>query len=168
MTGEAITVNVTGLEELGRALASFGDVLGAKYLHRATYAGAALIAADAQARAPRGETGLLAANVAIFKRPSPDGYTVKYVIGERGIKLTRKVKKLLRILHKETGKRQSITGDTFYWSFVEFGFTHVGGKVIPPRPFFTTAFENNKDAAVDVFRTVLADGVQAAAAEVAS
>lgn len=35
------TVEVKGLEELGRALAAFPQVLGSKYLRRATYTAAA-------------------------------------------------------------------------------------------------------------------------------
>lgn len=100
-------------------------------------------------------------HIAIFKRRSPDSHTVAYAIGVRGIKLNRKIKNVLRVLRKANGTRTSIQGDTFYWRYLEFGTSKMAA-----RPFLRPAFEAQKNAAIEVFKTTLAEGVQAAAAEV--
>lgn len=153
------TVTVTGLSELGEALKQFPVVIAQKYLRRAAYTAAALIEADAISRAPV-RTGALRDHIAIFKRKS-DGNTAAYAIGIRGIRLNRKVKNVLRILRKANGNRTQIAGDVYYWQFLEFGTSKMSA-----RPFLRPAFEANKDSAIELFRTTLADGVQAAAAEV--
>ncbi len=153
------TVTVGGLKELGEALKAFPEVIGTKYLKRATFTAAAIIEADVASRTPV-RTGALRDHIAIFKRKD-DPNTAHYAIGVRGIKLTRKVKKVLRIMRKATGKRQSIVGDTYYWSFVEFGTARQ-----PAQSFLRKGFEATKENAIEVFRTSLADGVVAAAAEV--
>jgi HK97 gp10 family phage protein len=160
MTGSS-SVKVNGLAELGEALKAFGPVIASWALIRATYAAAAMIEVDAQARAPV-LTGALKAHVAIFKRPNPDANTVQYAVGVRGIKLNKKLRKLVRNLKRATGKRVNIAGDVYYWSFDEFGSSHQRAK-----PFLTPAFESQKLPAIAAFSAVLADGVAAAAAQVA-
>ena len=136
--------------------------MGAKYLRRATYTAAALIEQDAIARAPV-RTGALRDHIAIFKRKSPNSETVAYAIGIRGIKLNRKIKNVLRIMRKANGTRTNVAGDVFYWRYLEFGTSKMAA-----RPFLRPAFESQKMAAIDVFKTTLADGVAAAAAETKS
>lgn len=155
-------VKVDGLEELGKALRDFPTVLAQKYLKRATFTAAALIEADAISRAPV-RTGLLKSKIAIFKRSS-DGNTAHYAIGVRRLRLTRKVKRVLKILRKANGGSSGVTidDDAFYWRFLEFGTAKMSAH-----PFLRPAFEAQKEAAIEVFRVTLADGVQAAAAEVA-
>jgi HK97 gp10 family phage protein len=156
------TVTVTGLEQLGRALKAFPEVIAKKYLRRATYTAAAVIEADAISRAPV-NTGALRDHIAIFKRASDDN-SAHYAIGIRGIRLNRKMKKVLRIIRRQNGGgRTQVEGDVFYWRFVEFGTSKMSA-----RPFLRPAFESQKMNAIEVFKTTLADGVAAAAAEAAS
>ena len=53
----------------------------------------------------------------------------------------------------------------FYGRFIEFGWTHVGGKQIPARPFMRTAWEAMKGVALALFETRLRTGIEAAARE---
>lgn len=154
------SVQVNGLAELGRALQQFPIVLGQKYLRRATYTAAAVIEQEVENRVPV-RTGELKSHVTIFRHQMTD-LSCNYDVGVRGIRLTRKVKRLLRVLRKTGGlARVPIQGDSYYWRFLEFGTAKMAAK-----PFLRPAFEATKDNAVDVFRTTLADGVIAAAAEV--
>lgn len=153
------SITVSGLDEIGRALKDFPQIIGQKYLRRATFTAAALIESDAISRAPV-RTGALRDHIAIFKRSS-DGNTAHYAIGVRGIRLNRKIKKVLRILRRANGTRTAIAGDTYYWKYLEFGTAKMAA-----RPFLRPAFEAQKEAATQVFRTSLAEGVIAAAAEV--
>jgi hypothetical protein len=95
---------------------------------------------------------------------------VAYSIGVRRIKLSRKIKKTLRII-KRAGLSINIENDTFFWWWFEKGtaqrFTKAGGNrgVIEAQPFLRPAFESEKTNAIEVFKVSLADGVAAAAAE---
>ncbi len=154
-----VEVKVDGLEELGQALAQFPTVLAQKYLARATFTAAAVIESDAIARAPE-RTGLLKSKIAIFKRNEGEGIA-HYAIGVRRLRVTKKIKRVLRIARK-ANLSYRIVDDAFYWRFLEFGTVKMSA-----RPFLRPAFEAQKENAIEVFRTTLADGVQAAAAEVA-
>lgn len=156
-----VSVRVDGLAELGQALQSFGPKLGTRYLKRATFAAAALIRAEAKARAPIGDTGALQESISVFKRPSGE-LMAEYDVGIRQVKLSHALNRFNRRL-----KRDGLPyfRDTVYYArFVEYGFIHSGGKFIPARPFMRPAFDNKAEAAVEVFRVILADGVEALAA----
>lgn len=154
-------VRVDGLAELGEALKQFPEKLGQKYLRKATFAAANVIKEDAIARAPV-RSGQLQEHIAVFRRPD-DPSTAHYAIGVRGIKLNRKLKKIASKLRKIAGvKHLDIAGDVYYWRFLEFGTSKMAA-----RPFMRPAFEAQKENALEVFRVALADGVQAAADEVA-
>ena len=153
-------VEVRGLSELGEALKNFPEVLGRKYLRKATFAAAGVIKEDAITRAPV-HTGAMKEHIAVFRRKSEPS-EAHYAIGVKGIKFNKKVKRVLRNLRKIAGvKRLNIAGDLYYWRFLEFGTAKM-----PARPFMRPAFEAQKMNAIDKFRESLADGVQAAAAEV--
>ena len=152
-------VRVDGLAELGEALKQFPEVLGKKYLRKATFLAAQVIEQDAITHAPV-RTGNMKDAIAIFKRKD-DPSTAHYAIGVRKIKLNRKMKNVFRIVRR-AGMKLGIQGDAYYWRFVEFGTAKM-----PAHPFLRPAFEAQKMAAIEKFRTSLADGVQAAAKEVA-
>lgn len=158
---DAIQVKVEGLAELGQALKDFGPVLSKKYLRKATFEMARVIADDAKSRVAV-RTGTLRDNIAVFKRLSTDVVS-SYVVGVRKIKLNRKMKKVLRILRNSNGgARTSITGDAYYWRFLEFGTAKMSAH-----PFMRTAFEAQKMNALSQFQVALAAGVEAASREVA-
>jgi HK97 gp10 family phage protein len=166
------TVEVKGLRELGEALKAFPDVLGKKYLRRATFRAAETIAQDAVARAnsaPKYPAAMqqIAKNIAVFKRKS-DADTAHYAVGVRRIRLSSKVKRVLRIMRR-AGQPIRIENDTFFWWWFEKGtrsrVTKKGanrGK-IEAQPFLRPAFEAQKENALVVFKTDLAEGVMLAA-----
>ena len=169
-------VQVKGLDELGRALAEFPNVIAQKYLRRATFKAARVIADDAVTRAsgaPLYHAAMeqIAKNIAVFKRSTPLG-EAHYAVGVRRVRLSAKVKKTLRILRRG-GESVKIENDTFFWHWYEFGteerHTASGanrGK-IQAQPYLRPAFEAQKGAAVEAFAADLALGVAAAAREVA-
>ena len=53
-------------------------------------------------------------------------------------------------------------GDTFYWRFIEFGFTHKSGKVIPAKPFMRNALKNHEGGMLDKFQAELKKAVDKA------
>lgn len=170
------TVEVKGLAELGEALKAFPDVLGKKYLRRATFKAAEAISQDAVARAlsaPKYPAAMqqIAKNIAVFKRKS-DANGSHYAVGVRRIRLSAKVKRVLRILRR-ADQPVRVENDTFFWWWFEKGTrtraTKKGanrGK-IEAQPFLRPAFEAQKLHAIEVFKQDLSDGVAAAAREVA-
>ena len=174
----AVTVKVEGLAELGRALSAFPPALAKRYLRRATYEAARAFADDAAQRAASARLykpamEQIAKNIAVFARRDVDpGTTAHYSVGVRRIKLSRKIKSVLRTLRR-AGQGVRIENDTFFWHWFEFGtqdrHTKKGayrGKILA-QPFLRPAFEAKKDASVEVFKAALAAGVDAAAREVA-
>lgn len=175
----AVTVKVNGLDQLGRALSAFPPTLARKYLRRATYQAARTIADDAATRAQgaplyKAAMEQIAKNIAVFaRRDVPADSAAHYAVGVRRVRLTRKVKRVLRILRR-VGQTLKIENDTFFWTWYELGtqdrYTAAGayrGK-IQAQPFLRPAFEAQKDAALATFQSALADGVAAAAREVAA
>ena len=53
-------------------------------------------------------------------------------------------------------------GDTFYWRFIEFGFTHKSGKVIPAKPFMRNALKEHEGGMLDKFQAELKKAVDKA------
>lgn len=53
-------------------------------------------------------------------------------------------------------------GDTFYWRFIEFGFTHKSGKVIPAKPFMRNALKKHESGMLDKFQAELKKAVDKA------
>jgi HK97 gp10 family phage protein len=171
-------VKVEGLEELGKALKEFPEILGKKYLARATFTAAAQIEARAisnaiASRQYQAAMQLIAKNIAIFKRRDEPN-TAHYAIGVRRVRVSAKVKKVLRVLRRDE-QAVKIENDTFFWWWFEKGTAervvkktgqHVGK--IQAQPFLRPAFESEKENAVEVFRVTLADGVIAAAQEARS
>jgi len=147
-------VTVNGLDALGEALKNLPDNIAKKYLRQATFAAANVIKEDAIARAPV-RSGELQDHIAVFKRSS-DADTAHYAIGVRGIKkLSSKQRRTAAMLRKIAGvERLDISGQLFYWRFLEFGTSKMAA-----RPFMRPAFEAQKTTAIDVFRDTLAASV---------
>lgn len=171
------TVTIKGLDEVGRALAEFPEVIAKKYLRKATFSAAQTIAAAAAANAnaaPRYQAAMqqIAKNVAVFRRTTESPGIAHYAVGVRRVKLSAKVKKTLRILRR-AGQSVRIENDTFFWHWYEFGTAPRQTKKgafrgrITATPFLRPAFEAQKNAAIEVFAKSLAEGVTAAAKEVA-
>jgi HK97 gp10 family phage protein len=157
-------IKVSGLDEIGRALAAFGPELGLKYLGRATYFSAAVIRDQAQANAPV-RSGQLQDAISVFKRKA-DVSSAHYAVGVKRIRLNKKIKRVLSAL-KRIGEPVGVEGDVFYWRFMELGF-HDKDGVFHIHPFLKPAFTQKVDQALETFRTELSIGVEKAARAVSA
>jgi len=170
------TVPIKGLDDLGRALKEFPEVIGKKYLRRGTYQAARTIADDAVIRAagaPLYAQAMeqISKNIAVFARRNPDPSTAHYAVGVRRVKLSKRLKRVLRVL-RNTGQAGQLENDTFFWHWYEFGTTERRttkgenrGKIIA-QPYLRPAFEAKKNEAIEAFKKSLAQDVEAAAREV--
>lgn len=80
-----------------------------------------------------------------FYKPKKKNYLVvgpKYTKGVKGFK-------------RKGGKAMASGGN--HANLVEYGFKHKGGKVVPPRPFMRPAFDENKDAILNMLEKKLGD-----------
>src|SRR5262249_28787117 len=117
---------------------------------------AQLVRDDARNHAPV-DTGMLRGNVIMYRDCNPEsiGANEHYRVGVRKIKLTRKMRRLLRKVRKVASIK--IGEDIYSWRFVEFGPSKM--KV---RPFLRPGFDNNKSAINETFVSTLSNGIDAA------
>lgn len=90
------------------------------------------------------DSGNLKNSIQFFK-PKSKNYLVvgpKYSKGMKGFK-------------RVGGKSMASGGN--HANLVEYGFTHKGGKVIPPKPFMRPAFDQNKEAILNMMEKKLGD-----------
>jgi HK97 gp10 family phage protein len=151
---EDITINVSGLDEIRRALQSIipQHFQGAALQKMLTAAAAPIIAA-AKERAPV-KTGTLQGDIYSFKHPDS---TVTYEI--RGI----------TVRTGKYAKRTKTHGDAYYWKWIEYGHGQIVtdgktlgtpqsgyfGKVVaayPAHPFMRPAFDSQKFNALQAFQ----------------
>ncbi len=164
------TQTVQGLSELNAKLRKLDEKIQRKALKQAAVAGLEPVLHAARANAPV-ETGLLISTL-----------EVKGKANKRGIGAT---------LQTRGG---SFKGDTFYAAFIEFGHklgkrlgnAAVGARkrmrrskelkaiiksvndarpMVPANPFMRSAFDENKEAALDIYKQALAAGIEKAAKE---
>lgn len=148
---------VNGLKELGEALKEFGGTVAKRYLTRATFKAALVFKEAAIQKAPV-RSGAMRDAIAIFRRRAADANTARYLVGVRKIRYSRKEKQALRVL-RGANQRAQVIGDAYYWRFVEFKTSRNKGG----HPFLRPAFEEKKQAALETFKSSLADGVEKAA-----
>lgn len=149
-------VKVDGLDQIVARLRALPEAVSGKNggpLRVALAKAAALVRDDAKAHAPV-DTGALRDNIIMYRDrdPAQIGAAEHYRVGVRRIKLTRKVKALLRRIRKSASIR--IKEDAYYWRFIEFGTSKMKA-----RPFLRPAFDNNKGAINDTFVSELSRGI---------
>jgi HK97 gp10 family phage protein len=154
---------VSGLDEIGRALAAFGPELGKKYLAKATFVAAAVYRDQAKATVEV-LSGQTQESISVFKRKTDDT-SAHYAVGIRRVKLNKKVKRVLRRLHR-AGFSLHIESDPYYWRFLELGWHDKDGK-FHIFPFLRPAMQKTAQA-LSEFRDSLADGVEKAARAVSA
>ncbi len=152
----AETVKVEGLDEIVRRLRALPSEVSGKNggpLRKALVKGAQLVKDDARAHVPVG-SGALRDNIIIWRDRNPGqiGANEHYRVMVRKIKLTRKVKALLRRVRKVASIR--LREDAYYWRFLEFGTSKMRA-----RPFLRPAFDNNKGAINSTFIETLSKGI---------
>lgn len=157
----ADTIKVEGLDDIVARLRALPTAISGKNggpVRKALAKAAQLVRDDARNHAPVGETGMLKENIIMYRDRNPQdiGATEHYRVGVRKIKLTRKVKNLLRKVAR-AGTSIKIAEDVYYWRFVEFGTSKMKA-----RPFLRPAFDNNKGAINDTFIETLSAGIDKA------
>lgn len=155
MAGKRVQVRgldqlLKNMEQLPRELVSKNGGLVRSALFKATKR----VREEARKRAPR-DTGNLSRNVIAVrdKNPQANGASERFMITVRGKRWTKKAKE--KAVRKSSGKidyRRS--GDAFYWRWVEFGT-----RFVRAQPFLRPAFEGEKEAALEDFKSSLATGI---------
>ena len=155
----SVTVRVSGLAGLQKALLNLPLELRGKPLNSAVLAGAKVIQAKAKENAAAiRRTGTLEKNIIVAR--SRRGTTLgrsEYAVLVRRTKNryadTRRNRRLSRV-----GRTYYTYGDAYYWRFIEFGTRNMR-----PQPLLRAAFEAGKTRAVEVIRARLAQAVERAA-----
>jgi HK97 gp10 family phage protein len=150
VAGQTITVQVQGLAELEVALDALPDKVAKGVLTKAVDAGGELMRIRAVELAPVDEYGRFTRTKTHLK----DGIKKQMIThydGVRGALVECRI---------------GLTKEVFYGRFLEFGWSHYpdGGK-IPARPFMRPAFEESKTEVLELVKTMVALGVEAAARE---
>lgn len=155
----SVTVRVSGLAGLQKALLNLPLELRGKPLNSAVLAGAKVIQAKAKENAAAiRRTGTLEKNIIVSR--SRRGTTLgrsEYAVLVRRTKNryadTRRNRRLSRV-----GRTYYTYGDAYYWRFIEFGTRNMR-----PQPLLRAAFEAGKTRAVEVIRARLAQAIERAA-----
>jgi HK97 gp10 family phage protein len=134
-------IRLEGLAELERKLQQLPRAVRDKVARQAVLAGAKIVKEDAKARAPV-RTGRLRRNIIVKRSRKEDPGVFAYFVTVRG-----------------RGKRKD-PKNAHYWWFVERGFRHRGGTVVPARPFLKPAFKANINQAIEKMRERVAAGLK--------
>lgn len=157
-----ITVQVTGLKELQKALDQLPKEIQGRPLRSAVSAAAKVIVDDVKSRVPVGETGNLKTAVYRYRsrRNSATGRETFFVgirQGKAQYKDTAYNRRKGRV-----GKNYKTAGEAYYWRFLEFGTAKMQAK-----PFLRPSFEANKSRAVEVMKERLGKAIQTQAKKLA-
>lgn len=154
----SLTVQVSGMKELGAALQALDQKLSAKIARRAVARGAGIIRAEARARArAQGlvNSGALVKNIALKRQTGTARTWTEYHVGVRHGKELRNAKKIQ--IRGQDGKTRTIyENDPFYWWFWEFGHQNAFLRRRVARPFLRPAWEAKREAAAQMIRDTLA------------
>lgn len=142
-----ISVKVEGLAELRKALEELPKEIQGRPLRSAVSAAAGLIRDKAKQAAPVGETGNLKSAIYRYRsrRNSATGKETFFV----GIRQGKAQYKDTAINRRKgrVGKKYNTQGEAYYWRFLEFGTAKMQKK-----PFLRPAFDENKEAAVELMK----------------
>ena len=157
-----ISVQVTGLKELEKALQQLPKEIQGRPLRSAVSAAAKVIVDDVKSRVPVGETGNLKTAVYRYRsrRNSATGRETFFVgirQGKAQYKDTAYNRRKGRV-----GKNYKTAGEAYYWRFLEFGTAKMQAK-----PFLRPSFEANKSRAVEVIKERLGKAIQTQAKKLA-
>lgn len=154
VTGTFVTTQVQGLAELERALDALPEKVAKKTLVDAVRDAAELFRASAISLAPSDPSVQLG---------HPKWRTLHL---RDGILKKVTTKNLGAAGARVRGEVALDKAHAFFGRYLEFGWiTARGKKQVAPHPFMRPAFEATKDAALTLFETRLASGIEAAARE---
>ena len=150
-----ISVQITGLKELQKALNELPKEIQGRPLRSAVSAAAKVIVDDVKSRIPVGETGNLKTAVYRYRsrRNSATGRETFFVgirQGKAQYKDTAYNRRKGRV-----GKNYKTAGEAYYWRFLEFGTVKMQAK-----PFMRPAFEGSKSRILDVMKERLGKAIQ--------
>jgi HK97 gp10 family phage protein len=137
----AVDIQWTGMKEMAERMRGLSLATKDSLAFRATSAAARLVRKSAQDNIQSYgliDTGALIGNVAIAKQ-KPQGLTFSYDIGVR----------------HGSKKQKKEDDDPFYWFMLEFGTVKRPGT-----PFLTVAFEQEKEASLEIMRKSLSGGIE--------
>jgi len=143
-----VTVTISGLDELEKALEAIDDKLATKYVREAVREGGKVVKAEMVTMAPRGETGLLAEHFDVRTgKTKGEPRAVSAYIGPNS----------REIIHTQSGGKTSGLPRTaaFISRLLEFGSIRM-----PKHPFLTAAWEACKGRALDRMLEVLRNRLQ--------
>lgn len=151
-----ITIKIEGLRELNEKLRQMGPKINQNGLRAANYAGAKTIINAVKATAPV-RTGLLKANLVIFRRRGPEGL-VKHSVGVKGVRLKYANNALNRRLNR-SGKKYQADGPAFYAKFLEYGSSRMHAQSFM-RPAFLNTAEDAVYAVRDRMKVAVTDAAK--------
>lgn len=142
MSTAGFTVSTSGFKDLEARMKLLGNDVATKVGQSANRAGAVVIAKAVKAAAPIGPD----AEGSTRRRKRKSGKVVE----EKHHKISQNVK--VRKVKSAAGSVENAVtvGNAYHASFVEFGSIHNA-----PNPFFRTAFEGSKDAALGQIKKIL-------------
>jgi len=151
-------VRLKGFVELGTAIAKLPIEIQDKVARRSVSSGAAVIRNIAVAKAPKSNSSGKISGVNITSG------NLKRSIYIRRVKETSLMAEYEVAVRapKRVNAKQKATGKVgaYYWRFVEFGTSKMGA-----RPFMRLAATSGKGDAADTIKSVLGNGIVAAAAK---
>lgn len=173
---DAITFELRGVPELGRALLAIPAQLSTRVMREALHAAGEVIHLAAEGMAPV-RSGELKASILTKVHVDPDLRNNWVIIGPGYDRGSLIVQGLTR--NRRGGIELQVDATEspgVYGKFVELGHKegHRSGKEIeyggqvPPHPWLTPAFESSKDEAMTVATTVIAAGLKGVIAAVRS
>ncbi len=155
-------VTLTGVEEMKRQLTALpAEIKRGPILNGAILAGAKIVQNAVKGQAPV-KTGALRDNIIIYRdrHPERSNATVRYSVMVRKIKISRKVRRLLRKI-KKANAAVHISDMAFYWRFIEFGTSKMRAN-----PFFRRGIAMAEPSLVNVVGAKLQSGIDSAAKKV--
>jgi HK97 gp10 family phage protein len=149
------SVKLTGIDEMKRQLTELPARIRKQRILDAALMAAAADLRDTVKRFAPVKTGALRDNIIAYRdrHPEKSGATSKYSVFVRKVKISRKVRKLLRKVHA-AGANLKISDYAFYWKFIEYGTSKY-----PAHPFFRTAIATRKDSFVKTVGDSLQQGI---------
>jgi len=153
---DSITVQIKGLDQLGRALQRIPATLSTRIMREALHATGDVMKEAAELTAPV-RTGALREDMIVKVRVSGD-LSINYVLVGPGYDRSK-------LRARKHGKLAG-TVDTTVSPGVYGKFLELGTKNMPPWPWLRPAFEASKEAALATFVAYIRAGLQAVIAEV--
>lgn len=167
----ADTQTLHGLDGFLVALKKLPPEIGSKGggpARKALRKGAMVIRDEAERRAPE-DTGNLRDSIVTRRDPKPhlSHAAEVYWVGVKGGGRRKYANTKRNRRNRRTGQEYEVSGNAYYWRFIEFGFTRANGDEVAAQPFLRPAFNSKKQEALDVIVLEMTKGIDKAVRKVA-